>query len=135
MVSLEQHPTSKKINVFIIHQTLMDLLACVFLVLTIVSGKFPTISSAGRWVSEQFRNGTSAHNRPFQCRTMDRLPAVRDQHAGGRPRHVIAYFFSTLKQSCPFCVTRSNPTHQLTDPTEPTTSGKIWTQPDPTHYN
>jgi len=35
----------------------------------------------------------------------------------------------------PFCVTRSNPTHQLTDPTQPTTSGKIWTQPDPTQYN
>ena len=31
----------------------------------------------------------------------------------------------------PFCVTRSNPTHQLTDPTQPITSGKIWTQPNP----
>jgi len=34
----------------------------------------------------------------------------------------------------PFCVTRSNPTHQLTDPTQPTTSGKIWT-PHPTQTN
>jgi len=33
----------------------------------------------------------------------------------------------------PFCVTRSNPTHQLTDPTQPTTSGKIWTQPQKTN--
>jgi len=32
----------------------------------------------------------------------------------------------------PFCVTWPNPTHQLTDPTQPTTSWKIWTQPDPT---
>ena len=35
----------------------------------------------------------------------------------------------------PFCVTGSNPTHQLTDPTQPNTSGNIWTQPDPNHYN
>ena len=35
----------------------------------------------------------------------------------------------------PFCVTRSNPTHHLTDPTQPTTGGKIWTQPDTTQYN
>jgi len=35
----------------------------------------------------------------------------------------------------PFCVTRSNPTHQPTDPTQRTTSGKIVTQPDPTQYN
>ena len=34
----------------------------------------------------------------------------------------------------PFCVTRPNPTHQLTDQTQPTTSEKIWTQPDPTQY-
>jgi len=27
----------------------------------------------------------------------------------------------------PFCVTRSNPTYQLTDPTQPTTRGNIWT--------
>jgi len=27
------------------------------------------------------------------------------------------------------CVTRYNPTHQLTDPTQPTTSGNIWTLP------
>ena len=33
----------------------------------------------------------------------------------------------------PFCVTQSNPTHQLTDPTQPTRSGKIWTQPDTTN--
>jgi len=33
----------------------------------------------------------------------------------------------------PFCVTRSNPTHQLTDPTQPNTSGKLWTQPDTTN--
>ena len=36
----------------------------------------------------------------------------------------------------PFCVTRPDPTHQLTDPanpTQPTTSGKIWTQPDATN--
>ena len=37
----------------------------------------------------------------------------------------------------PFYVTRSNPTHQLTDmtqpnPAQPTASRKIWTQPDPT---
>jgi len=31
----------------------------------------------------------------------------------------------------PFCVTQSNPTHQLTDPTQPTTIGKIWTRPNP----
>jgi len=30
----------------------------------------------------------------------------------------------------PLCVTLSNPTHQLTDPTQSTTSGKIWTQPN-----
>ena len=35
----------------------------------------------------------------------------------------------------PFCATRSNPTHQLTDPTQPNTSGKIWTHPDSTQYN
>jgi len=35
----------------------------------------------------------------------------------------------------PLCVTRSNPTHQLTDPTQPTTNGKIWTQPEPTQCN
>jgi len=39
----------------------------------------------------------------------------------------------------PFCVTRHNPTHQLTDPTQPnptqpTTSEKNWSQPDPTQY-
>ena len=33
----------------------------------------------------------------------------------------------------PFCVTRPNSTHQLTDPTQPTTSGKIWTQPNTTN--
>jgi len=33
----------------------------------------------------------------------------------------------------PFCVTRSNPTHPLTDPTQPTTSGKIWTKPNTTN--
>ena len=33
----------------------------------------------------------------------------------------------------PFYVTRSNPTHQLTDPTQP--NPKFWTQPDPTQYN
>jgi len=41
-------------------------------------------------------------------------------------------------RSCPwvhFCMTQSNPTHQLTNPTQPTKSGKIWTQPDPTQYN
>jgi len=33
----------------------------------------------------------------------------------------------------PFCVTRCNPTHHLTDPTQPTTSEKkIWTQPNTT---
>jgi len=31
------------------------------------------------------------------------------------------------------CVTRSNPTHQLIDPTLPTTGGKIWTQPNTTN--
>ena len=31
----------------------------------------------------------------------------------------------------PFCLTQSNPTHQLTEPTQPTTSGEIWTRPDP----
>ena len=35
----------------------------------------------------------------------------------------------------PLCVTRSNPTRQLTDPTQPVTNGKIWTQPNPTHPN
>ena len=35
----------------------------------------------------------------------------------------------------PFCVTRSNPTHQLTDPNQPTTSGKFWTHHDPTQYD
>jgi len=34
-----------------------------------------------------------------------------------------------------FCVTRSNPTRQLTDPTQHTTSGKMWTQPDATQPN
>jgi len=34
---------------------------------------------------------------------------------------------------CSFCVTRTNPTHQVSDPTQPTTSGKIWTQPDTTN--
>jgi len=33
----------------------------------------------------------------------------------------------------PFCVARSNSTYQLTDPTQPTTSGKIWTQPNTTN--
>jgi len=33
----------------------------------------------------------------------------------------------------PFCVTRSNQTRQLTDPTQPSTSGKIWTQPSATN--
>jgi len=34
----------------------------------------------------------------------------------------------------PFCVTRPNPTHQLTDPTQPNPLQvkKIWTRPDPT---
>jgi len=32
----------------------------------------------------------------------------------------------------PLCVTRSNPTRQLTDPTQPVTNGKIWTQPNAT---
>ena len=35
----------------------------------------------------------------------------------------------------PFCVTRSNPIHQPTGPTQPTTSGTIWTQLDPTQYH
>jgi len=35
----------------------------------------------------------------------------------------------------PLCVTRSNPTHQLTDSTQPTTSAESWTQPDPTQCN
>jgi len=34
----------------------------------------------------------------------------------------------------PVCVTRSDPTHQLTDPTQPTRSGKIWTQPNTTAW-
>jgi len=33
----------------------------------------------------------------------------------------------------PFYVTRSNSTHQLTDPTQPTTTGKIWTQRNTTN--
>ena len=33
----------------------------------------------------------------------------------------------------PFCLTQSNPTNQLTDPTQPTTIGKIWTQPNKTN--
>ena len=37
----------------------------------------------------------------------------------------------------PFCVTRSNPTHPLTDPTQSNSLQveKNWTQPDPTQYN
>jgi len=37
----------------------------------------------------------------------------------------------------PFCVIRSNPTHQLTDPTQPNLLQveKDPTQPDPTQYN
>ena len=33
----------------------------------------------------------------------------------------------------PFSVTRSNPTHQLSDPTRRITSGKIWTQSNTTN--
>ena len=33
----------------------------------------------------------------------------------------------------PFCVTQSNPTDQLTDPIQPSTIGKIWTQPNTTN--
>jgi len=50
-----------------------------------------------------------------RCGVYERLPR-RAQTTGG------------------FCVTRSNPTHQLTDPTQPglcLTSGRIWTRPDP----
>jgi len=43
-------------------------------------------------------------------------------------------FCSTELSMRQFCVTRSNPTHQLTEPTQPTASGKIWTQPDPTQF-
>jgi len=35
----------------------------------------------------------------------------------------------------PFCVTRSNPTRQLTDQLNPTASEKNWIQPDPNQYN
>jgi len=40
----------KNINVFIIHQTVLDLLACLFLMLTLVSYRFETPSMAGKWI-------------------------------------------------------------------------------------
>jgi len=40
----------KKINVFIINQSLLDLLACLFLILTIVADTFQTTSTAGSWI-------------------------------------------------------------------------------------
>jgi len=40
----------KKINVFIIHQSLLDLLACLFLILTIVSDMFQATSATGSWI-------------------------------------------------------------------------------------
>ena len=65
------------------------------------------------WVSEQFLNGTSAH-----CRLYSDMKLGED---------------NTELSMGPHCVTRSNPTHQLTDPTQPTTSRKIWTQPNITN--
>ena len=45
-----------------------------------------------------------------------------------------ADFFAWAELSIgPFSVTRSNPTHQLTDPTQPNQVKKIRTQPDPTN--
>ena len=40
----------KKINVFIIHQTILDLLACVFLILTIVFVRMEIASIAAKWI-------------------------------------------------------------------------------------
>ena len=40
----------KKINVFIINQTLLDLLACVFLIITIVFVRIPTTSVVAKWI-------------------------------------------------------------------------------------
>jgi len=49
-------------------------------------------------------------------------------HAGVRMRPFVPELSTGL-----FCVTRSNPTCQLTDPTQTTAIGKIWTQPNTTN--
>ena len=40
----------KNINVFIINQTVLDLLTCLFLVLTIVIGRLKAASATGKWI-------------------------------------------------------------------------------------
>ena len=63
-----------------------------------------------------------------------------DDQPGGRSRDLPdhLHFCSTCDTESelsmgPFCVTRSNPTHQLSDPTRRITSGKIWTQSNTTN--
>jgi len=57
----------------------------------------------------------------------------RVQLAVSPPRESAIYYQNNAELSIgPFCVTRLNPTHQLTDPTQPTE--KISTQPDPIRY-
>ena len=40
----------KNINVFIMNQTFLDLLSCLFLILSVLSGRFESPSVAGKWI-------------------------------------------------------------------------------------
>ena len=62
----------------------------------------------------------------------DSRTAVNSGRLTKKPYSLSVTYFDFLSMG-PFCVTRSNPTHQLTDPTQPTTSGKIWTRLNPTN--
>ena len=62
----------------------------------------------------------------------DSRTAVNSGRLTKKPYSLSVTYFDFLSMG-PFCVTRSNPTHQLTDPTQPTTSGNIWTRLNPTN--
>ena len=78
-------------------------------------------------------------DRQTDGRTPDRyaLPAAHTKRASSvivvRAWNSIGSSFSSELSKGLFCVTLSNPTHQLTDTAQPTRSGKIWTQPNTTN--